>query len=490
MNEIFTYLKDCLFMINDVMVYVNIIIIFLLIFFQKREPVTIFLWIFVLVFIPIAGFIFYIFLGQQIYKEKRFQVKELEEILNKYSYYGNNYTKNFESFLSRNDSFDYPEIIKYNYNVTKAIYTTNNDVDLITDGVEKFNRLKQDLNNAEHYIYFQYYIIKDDIVFQEIIPILKKKAKSGVKVCIVYDGMGCRLMRNKIWKDLEDSGVETVSFFPPIFGQFNIRANYRNHRKLVIIDGLIGYVGGFNVGKEYIGLDEKFGYWRDTHLRIVGEAVKSIEMRFVMDWNYAINDKSKQLRVNFEKLYPMAQDNIGMQILSSGPDLSEPIIRDNIIKMISLAKKSIKIQTPYFILDEAIMTAFKIAIHSGVDVEIMIPNKADHPIVHSASRYFAGQLIEVGAKCYEYSKGFLHAKVVAIDDNVCTIGTSNMDIRSFKLNFEINSVIFNKNFTGKVIESFNNDIKNSQPVTLDDYRRRGIIRRAKERFARLFSPIL
>lgn len=490
MSSVFVYLRDGIFTFNDIMVYINIFIIFLLIFFQKREPVTIFLWIFVLIFIPIAGFIFYIFLGQQIYKEKRFHYKELEEILSKHSFHSKTSIKSYDSFLLDDSTENFKEIIKYNFNVSKAVYSDNNDVEIFTDGLEKFDSLKKDLLKAKKYIYFQYYIIKDDIVFRSIIPILKQKAKEGVKVCIIYDGMGCRLIKNKVWKDLEKSGIETVSFFPPILGQFNVRANYRNHRKIVVIDGHVGYIGGFNVGKEYISLDKRFGYWRDTHLKIVGEAVSSIEMRFVMDWNYATNKISRRLKFKFNKLYPSSKNKVGIQIISSGPDLTEPIIRDNIIKMISLAKKSVKIQTPYFILDEAMMTALKIALHSGVDVQIMIPNKADHPVVNSASRYFAGQLIELGAKCYEYTKGFIHAKSVVIDDTICTVGTANMDIRSFKLNFEVNAVIFDKEVSKKLGDAFNNDTNDSILVTLQDYRKRGIFRRGKEMFARLFSPIL
>lgn len=490
MTATFDYIYNFLNDINSIMVYINIVIIFLIVFFQKREPVTIFLWIFVLVVIPVAGFILYIFLGQQIYKEKRFHYKGLEETLKKYAHYGAISKRKYDNFEIDSGMDRFKEIIKYNFNISKSIYTTENDVKVFTDGKEKFSNLCKDLKKAEKYIYFQYYIIKNDEVFQSIIPILKERSKKGVKVCIIYDGMGCRLIKKKLWKELESFGIEIVSFFPPILGQFNIRMNYRNHRKIVVIDGNIGYIGGFNVGKEYIGKDKKFGYWRDTHLKIVGEAVQPIEMRFIMDWNYANRDEKRKLKFSRDRVYPISKNKVGIQVISSGPDLTEPIIRNNIIKMISLAKRNIKIQTPYFILDDATISALNIAINSGVEVEIMIPNKADHPIVNSASRYFAGQLIESGAKCYEYCKGFVHSKFVTVDDMVCTVGTANMDIRSFRLNFEVNTVIFDENITKFIANSFDNDKKDSIFITYEQYRNRGPIRRAKERFAHLFSPIL
>ncbi|MDO5695784.1 MAG: cardiolipin synthase [Eubacteriales bacterium] len=475
---------------HEVMIYLNIIIIFLIIFFQKRDPVAIFLWIVVLILAPVAGFVLYIFLGQQIHKEKLFKVKGMEDTINKYIRRDARMSISDRIRLSKPRMRDFEELIKYNRNVAQIAYTENNAVEVYFDGREKFRALVKALESAQHYIYFQYYIIRDDEVFGKIKPILIEKARAGLKVCIIYDGMGCRMMKKKVWRDLAREGIESVAFFPAIFGPLNFRVNYRNHRKIVVIDGRTAFMGGFNVGREYVGMDRRFGYWRDTHIQLTGDAVVPIEMRFIMDWNYAVKDKKRQLRLGKPRIFPIAEESTGVQIVSSGPDLTEPLIRDNFIKMIATAKDNIRIQTPYFIPDESIMTALKIALHSGVAVEIIIPAIPDHPVVLSATRYFAGLLVEEGARLYEYRRGFVHAKVITVDNMVCSVGTANMDIRSFRLNFEINAVIFSESVTGKINAAMDKDKEYSTEITIDKYRERSIFRRFKERFARLFSPLL
>lgn len=489
MNDILDNLRLLYNFINSNIVYINVIIIIFIIFFQKREPLTIFLWIFVLIFIPIAGLIFYIFVGQQIRKERKFHNKDIEESMNKYSYRPKKALM-FNQFKYNEDLSKYEDIINYNYNIANAYYTQNNSIKIIKNGNDKFDMLIKDILSAKKYIFMQYYIIKNDEVFNRIKKYLIRKSKQGVKICLIYDGMGCRLMKKRVWRELEKYGIDTVSFFPPIFGQLNIRANYRNHRKIVVIDGIIGYIGGFNIGKEYIGKDKRFGNWRDTHIKVIGEAVMGIESRFIMDWNYAIKNNSKKLKYKLNSYYPEVKDKVGIQIISAGPDTSEPIIRDNILKMIYSAKKNIKIATPYFIPDEAMITALSSAIYSGVKVEIMIPSISDHILVLHASHYFVGQLLEIGAIIHSYSDGFLHSKFIVVDDKICSIGSTNMDIRSFKLNFEINAVIYSKVISEKLSADFDEDVLKSERYTLDLYKNRSLYVRFLERLSRLFSPIM
>lgn len=476
--------------ISENMIYFDIILIVIIIFFQKRDPIAIFLWILLLVIAPVGGLVLYIFLGQQIHKEQLFKIKGLEDTFNEFIRRDNRSKITTMLKLSTGRLSDFEELLHYNMQVGNIPYTENNQVSLFTDGREKFDDLKAELKMAKRYIYFQYYIIRDDEVFRQIIPILIEKSREGVKICIIYDGMGCRMMKKKVWRRLEREGIETVSFFPPIFGPLNFRMNFRNHRKIVVIDGRVAYIGGFNVGREYVGLDKKFGYWRDTHIKICGEAVMPVELRFILDWNYAIKNIKRQLKLSKPKYFTGFEKKVGVQIITCGPDMSTQLIRDNFIKMIFLAKKSIKIQTPYFIPDESLITALKIAIHSGVEVELMIPNKPDHPFVLSATRYFAGLFIEEGAKCYEYNNGFLHSKLITVDGLVSSIGTTNMDIRSFKLNFEINAVIFDEELARKVEKSFEEDKKRSTLISPEIYKRRGIVKRFKEKVARLFSPLM
>ena len=239
------------------------------------------------------------------------------------------------------------------------------------------------MKKAKKYIHFQYYIIRNDELWQHIEPVLIKKAKEGVEVRILFDSMGCRGMHNRDWERLEKEGIHVAEFFPALFGNLQLRMNYRNHRKIVVIDGRVGFVGGFNVGREYLGLDKKkFGYWRDTHLCIEGAAVTSLAVRFVLDWNYAAKENLFQEDTLFEIPKYEREGRDPVQIISSGPDSQIKTIHDNYLRLIHSAKDHVYLQTPYFIPDDSILDALKIAARSGVDVRIMIPCKPDHPFVY------------------------------------------------------------------------------------------------------------
>mgnify|MGYP000859234748 FL=1 len=285
-------------------------------------------------------------------------------------------------------------------------------------------------------------------------------------------------------------------FFPAALGKVNFRINYRNHRKIAVIDGKIGYVGGFNIGKEYVDGSKKFGHWRDTHLRIEGEAVNGLELRFGLDWNYATKEDIFDIDRYFKPLEEMnivpknGDDILRMQIISSGPDSETKLIRDNYIEIINHAKDHVYIHTPYFIPDEAFMSALNIAARSGVDVRLMIPCMPDHPFVYSATLSWAGTLLEAGGKVYTYEKGFLHAKSVMADNRVSCVGTANMDIRSFELNFEVNAMIYDDKVTGELEDKFMRDIYDSKEYTFEMYKNRSLVQRIKEQVSRLLSPLL
>ena len=266
--------------------------------------------------------------------------------------------------------------------------------------------------------------------------------------------------------------------------------NYRNHRKIVVIDGRIGFVGGFNVGREYLGKDRKFGYWRDTHLCIEGAAVTSLAVRFVLDWNYAAKENLFLDDTLFEIPQYVRQGRDPVQIISSGPDSQIKTIHDNYLRLIHSARDHVYIQTPYFIPDDSILDALKIASRSGIDVRIMIPCKPDHPFVYWATYSYIGDMTEAGAKCYVYNNGFLHAKTMCVDGMVACVGTANMDIRSFGLNFEVNAVIYSEKTVQRLERAFENDMTQCTHVTRQVYEDRGIVIKAKEQFSRLLSPLL
>ena len=258
----------------------------------------------------------------------------------------------------------------------------------------------------------------------------------------------------------------------------------------MVIDGKIGYVGGFNIGKEYIGMDDRFGYWRDTHLRMTGSAVASMELRFALDWNYASKENLFMTDQYINKGPFESKQHCDVQIVSSGPDSRYCSIRDNYLRLIGKAEKNIYIQTPYFIPDEAILAALMIAIRSGIEVNVMIPCKPDHPFVYWATYSYIGDLVMEGAKCYTYSEGFLHAKGMIVDDKVMCYGTANMDIRSFALNFEVNAVVYNEEKALQMRELFDEDLKHSKQITKNIYVGRSLPIRFKEQVCRLLSPLL
>jgi cardiolipin synthase len=266
--------------------------------------------------------------------------------------------------------------------------------------------------------------------------------EEGVEVRVLYDSMGCRKMGKQQWDRIREKGIQVGEFFPAFFKRLHLRINYRNHRKIIIIDGTKAYVGGFNIGREYLGLDKRFGYWRDTHLRIRGSAAISLHVRFILDWNYATKQNLFQ-NANIVKEYAAGTGKVGVQIISSGPDTQNEEIRDNYQKLIGKARDHVYIQTPYLILDDSMVSALVLAAKNGVDVRILTPGVPDKEYVHITTRSYYKELIAGGVKIYEYSPGFIHAKVMVADDTVATVGTVNLDCRSLYLHFECAVYMYN-----------------------------------------------
>ncbi len=383
---------------------------------------------------------------------------------------------------------NYKDLIKMNLFYYGFSYTQNNEIEIYTDGERKFQELFNSIENAKDHIHMEYYIIRNDDLGNKLLNILSKKAKEGVEVRLLYDSVGGRqISKDKIEK-LKSSGVKVAVFFASTIPFVNFKINYRNHRKIVVIDGTVGFVGGFNVGNEYMGLNNKIGYWRDTHLKISGDAVIDLQTRFFLDWSHA----SKQELMFLPKYFPdnRMQGKVGIQIISSGPDKSDEVIKSNYVKMINSAKKSILIQTPYFVADASVFEAIKIAAASGVDVRIMIPCKPDHPFVYWATYWYCGGLLKYGVKVYIYEYGFLHAKTLVIDGTVASVGTANFDVRSFKLNFECNAIIYDTKTSKMLYDIFMEDLNYSMELTRELYLERGILIRFKESVCRLLAPLL
>lgn len=281
-----------------------------------------------------------------------------------------------------------------------------------------------------------------------------------------------------------------AAFFSSPIPYVNMWVNFRNHRKLVIIDGEVGYIGGFNIGNEYLGMDRKLGYWRDTHLRITGSAVHLLQARFYLDWNLSAQ---VQRRMEDEPRYfPPSQrtGNVGIQIVSSGPNSEKQQIKHGYLKMIYKAKERIYLQSPYLIPDDSLLTALKMAAMSGVDVRVMIPGRADHKLVYWASQSYLGELLKSGVRCFRYEKGFLHAKTMVVDGQIASVGTANLDIRSFKINFETNAFLFDSATAERLEQIFLEDLAECHEVTREEYESRPLKARLQESLTRLLSPIL
>ena len=490
-TTIWFHLMDIWSFLIDNIFYLNMVFAVLIVFFERRDPKVVWTWLLVMYFIPILGFFLYLVIGQDMHKQKMFKIKEIEDALNGAIKKQEDYIQQNRFRIDNNESRKYSDLVLFNLETSSAIYSDNNEVTVFNDGNEKFNDLIHEIRNAKKFIHIQYYIIKTDELFEKILDELIKKAKEGVEVRVLYDGMGGRNLKKKTIKKMKQNGIQTGIFFPAILGRLQPRFNYRNHRKIAVIDGKYAYVGGFNIGKEYIGKDKKFGYWRDTHLKIKGVAVLDLQIRFILDWNYA----TKENLIKNEKYMQIddainTEGEVGIQIVSSGPDSTSQTIRDNYLRLINKAEKSIYIHTPYFIPDESVLTALTIAAKSGIDVRLMIPCKPDHPFVYWSTHSFAGDLVMAGARVFKYEDGFLHAKGIMIDGEVCSYGTANMDMRSFALNFEVNAVIYNSDVTEELESQFLEDIDKCSELTKYDYVRRSMIIRIKEQVSRLLSPLL
>jgi cardiolipin synthase len=464
-----------------IIVIIQFILVFVIIFDQRRNPTSTVGWILVLLLLPVLGFFLYLFLGQDWTKRRLFslkarddqrladealaQIKEIERIASEHR------GDLFERFLS---------IARMLLESNRAIITNDNTLTIFTDGTAKFASLFDAIREAKHHIHLEYYIIRDDPLSRELIQLLTVKARDGVEVRLLADSMGMKVKKKGL-KEFEQAGGKHAVFFPRIFTM-----NYRNHRKIAVIDGTTGFIGGYNIGEEYLGKGP-LGYWRDAAIKIQGTGVTGLQLRFFMDWNYAAGD-----HLAYDPIYFPETKGPGkcpVQTVSSGPDARWSQIKEGYIKMILTARESVYIQTPYFIPDDSISEALRIAALSGVDVRIMIPCKPDHPFVYWATLSFIGDLLDSGVKAYTYDDGFIHAKTIVVDGIAASVGSANFDIRSFRLNFEANEFFYDPEYGGQMKKAFLDDLPKCTEITLETYKHRSRWIKAKESVSRLFSPL-
>lgn len=497
----------------------NLIFAVILVFFERRTPEKVWAWLLLLFLLPGVGFFLYLMCGRRLWgdgqgreeeenKEEEHKSQEREKKGSREqeeeskeqgcSVQEGKESKRQEREEQRNKeerskgAEAYRLLKKYNEGFGARL-TEKNQVTIFTGGQEKFEALLADLERAKKRIYMQYYIIREDVLFHRIEEILKKKAEQGVEVKILYDAMGCRGTGKRFWRRLEKAGIRTAAFFPAFLGRLQFRINYRNHRKIVVTDGKTGYVGGFNIGREYVGLDDSFGHWRDTHLRICGEGAAELERQFRQDWKRATGEALREpLAETSEKQEAVGEGGAvcPLQVVNSGPLEEAEQIRDNYLWLITHAKRSIFIQTPYFIPDEPMLNALLFAVRCGVEVNLMIPCKPDHPFVYRASCSYAGQLVEAGANCYVYENGFLHSKGILCDGEIFCYGTANLDIRSFALNFEVNVTVYDREKAQEMEKIFRADMEKCSRISRESLTERPFLVKCREQICRLLSPLL
>ncbi len=408
----------------------------------------------------------------------------METLKKDYGIFYNNTVKNNDPLLENN-----AELAAMLSRELQSPVIAGNKIKLLINGEEKFPEVIKALKEAKHHIHLEYYIYENDTIGTEIENILISKAKEGVIVRFIYDDFGSPNINKKMEKRLKDAGVEVFPFQKVLFYILANRLNYRNHRKIIVIDGKTAFTGGINVSDRYINNASKKLYWRDTHIRIDGPGVFYLQYLFFADWNFCCDKPIKPSSHHF-KFDEQYNGDAYTQTVASGPDTEQPAILFSILQAINLAQKEILITTPYFIPGEPILNALKIAALSGLSVKLLVPGKGDSKIVNAASRSYYGELLKAGIEIYLYQKGFVHAKTIVTDSNFCVIGSANMDIRSFELNFEVNVLLYDKNISKKLRNVFFEDLKSAKQIEAKKWNSRSRLKQLPEKLARIFSPVM
>lgn len=370
--------------------------------------------------------------------------------------------------------------------LAKLPATQGNDAELLIDGEATFRSIFAGIDAAEEYILVQFYILRDDAVGRDLRQRLVAKARGGVQVYVLYDEVGSGDLSRTYAPELVAAGAQILPFNSTQGATNRFQLNFRNHRKIVIVDGRHAWVGGHNVGDEYLGRDPKFGRWRDTHVRLEGPAVAGVQISFAEDWHWAAGTIPS---LNWEPRPADTGRSVAMLCLPSGPD--DPLETCTLFNLhaINSATRRLWIASPYFVPDEQFISALQLAALRGVDVRIIVPDRSDNKLVELSGWSYVEELDRVGIKFYRHQQGFMHQKVMLIDDDACTIGTANFDNRSFRLNFEITMAIRDRAFAGEVGRMLEHDLSESRLVSVSEVRDRGFWSRFVIRAARLMAPV-
>ena len=463
----------------DLVLWAIILGTIIVIVLDNRNPVKTMAWMLVLVFLPIVGLVLYVFFGQS---------RRHERIIGK-KVYGHLLKKPMAEYLAQPPADippDYLRLVSLFQHVNQSLPFEGNTVEAYTSGLSWLQALLRELQRAQRHIHVESYIFEDDAVGRMVRDVLAEKAQAGVEVRVIYDDVGCWHVPRRFFEEMREAGIDVRSFLKVRFPHFTNKVNYRNHRKIIVIDGHTGFIGGMNLAERYVrGFD--WGIWRDTHLMLKGKAVHGLQTAFLLDWYFV-----DRTLITSAAYFPQV-GNPGtslVQIVTSEPVGPWREIMQGLIMAISCAKKYFYIQTPYFLPTEPMLTALQTAALAGVDVRLMIPRRADSRLTHLCSCSYLADVLQAGVKVYLYGKGFLHSKLMVSDDYLSTVGSTNFDFRSFEHNFEVNAFVYDTETALQMREIFLQDQRECQQMTLRTWEKRPWKHRAAESIVRLLSPLL
>lgn len=446
---------------------------------ENRNPVKSLSWVLVLLFLPLIGLFFYLIFGQEYQRHKLISKKSIRRL--------SNYpVKNLLDENTAELTDAHLKLIKLLNKSNETTVFQHNKIEILANGADTFKSMFDAIRSAKEHIHIEFFIFEDDRISNELKELLIEKSRQGVRVRMIYDYLGSWVLSKKYLDELRKSGVYAKAYLPLRLRFGRSKINYRNHRKILVVDGKIGFTGGLNVADRYI-YGNRLGVWRDTFVRFEGEAVHGLQMQFLVDW-YFVERKI----INDKKYFPEPEkfENNYVQIVSSGPDNDWQTILQGISTAIMSAKNYVYIHTPYFVPPDTLLNVLQIAALQGVDIRLMIPEKSDSRLSDACTWSYLGQVLEAGVKVYVYNKGFLHSKAIVIDDSLSIVGSANMDERSFGTNFEVNAFIYDLATSRKLKYLFVKDMRSCKKLTFDDWNRRKRKQKLKESIARLFSPLI
>ena len=473
-----------------VLLYVYIFITIFYLLLDNRETATTLSWLLVFLVFPFVGIVFYFLFGRGMRKKVRKTLLR-QNLEGRLAEQGRamvaRQKRVMDVLFGRYVTPAEKKLIRLMNRNSDSILSSKNQVQVFFNGRDKFDQLMEDLEKAQRYIHMEYFIWKNDYLSQKVVQILQKRVAQGVEVRILYDVIG-NYLNGRYRRKLRAMGIQIYPYFNFASPLRIHTLNYRNHRKIVVIDGTTGYLGGMNMGEEYIDGGRRFPHWRDTHLRIQGEAVAVLQEVFKVSW---FNTTREALTMESDTAFDtMEGEPVHVQITTSGPDSAWESIQQLYFLLISSAEHSIYIHTPYFIPDASIVMALKTAALGGIDVRIILTGLLDKRLPYWAALTFIGDLLSAGVRFFYYTRGFMHAKTIVVDEKCCSVGTANMDIRSFQLNYEINALMYDEQLAGKIVAMFHHDLGFCREFTRADYDKISRSSQLRNSLARLFAPLL